>query len=153
MRLFHFRVNSAWAFVFGNDIRTARPTRLHGFPLFFESRAQAVAAAESLNLIVGKTGIVSTTQGRTFENPISRRTAHRIASRVVGLAMNAAERRGLIANPSGRVVEYKTPAWGGGLSQHKGPWKCTECGRVCKTDKAARSHKFNTGHSSFKSTR
>ena len=50
----------------------------------------------------------------------------------------------ILKNP--RHVEYKSH-----LSQHRGPWKCTECGAVLKTDKAARRHKFNTGHSSFKS--
>lgn len=42
--------------------------------------------------------------------------------------------------------EYKTP-----LSNHCGPWKCCECGERLINDQAAREHKHNTGHSSFKS--
>lgn len=43
-------------------------------------------------------------------------------------------------------AEYKSP-----LSEHKGPWECDECGARLGTDADVRSHKLDTGHSSYKS--
>lgn len=47
MRLVFLPANSAWVFMFGDSL-----TRLHGEPLFFRSRAAAVAAATCLGLRV-----------------------------------------------------------------------------------------------------
>jgi hypothetical protein len=76
-------------------------------------------------------------------------------------ANSVAEAWGVLANTLGVTVEeakgaatlknayaeYKTP----GLAEHKGPWKCDECGAKLATDGDVRSHKLDTGHSSYKS--
>lgn len=50
MWLCYFQANAAWAFVFGS------PLALHGFPMFFQARKDAVAAAASLGLDVSRAG-------------------------------------------------------------------------------------------------
>jgi hypothetical protein len=55
MRLMYLPANVAWVFVFGDA-----PTRIAGEPLFFKTRAEAVAAAARKCLAVDKAGKVTT---------------------------------------------------------------------------------------------
>ena len=57
LKLYFFPVNNAWAFVFGKDIRTATPLRLDGFDLFFQSRKEAVKAANHRGINVQRNGV------------------------------------------------------------------------------------------------
>ena len=59
LSLRYFPANAAFAFVFGSDLRTARPTALAGEPLFFASRVDAVRAAGYKGLSVAADGAVS----------------------------------------------------------------------------------------------
>ena len=52
MYLFHYRVNCAWGFVFGD-----RPTSMDG-QLLFESKQDAIAAANRMGLEVTGRGMV-----------------------------------------------------------------------------------------------
>jgi hypothetical protein len=52
MHLCFFPVNNAWAFVFGDDIRTATPISLHMFPLFYRTKGHALEAARHRGLYV-----------------------------------------------------------------------------------------------------
>lgn len=72
MRLVYFNVNNAWGFIVGSNINTARPTSLHGFPLFFESKKEAIMAAKQCGLFVDAKGIVTT---KPLSNPSSIRQA------------------------------------------------------------------------------
>jgi hypothetical protein len=54
MKLKYFPVNAAWAFVFGDA-----PCQLYCFPLFFETRREAVEAAEYRGLAVSAAGSVT----------------------------------------------------------------------------------------------
>jgi hypothetical protein len=60
MRLLFFPANNAWAFVFGSDLRTASPIQLHGFPLFFVTKGEAIEAARMRGLALDlRTGLVT----------------------------------------------------------------------------------------------
>ena len=66
MNLKYFPVNAAWAFTFGGpEIATMRPTSLANFPLFFQTKGEAIEAAAHRGLAVDlKTGIVSVKEAR-----------------------------------------------------------------------------------------
>lgn len=63
MRLVYFPVNTAWAFITGEDIRTARPTSMYigagQSQLFFSTRSAAVEAARLRGLDVAADGRVT----------------------------------------------------------------------------------------------
>jgi hypothetical protein len=67
MRLRYFPVNAAWAFVFGDDLKTARPTSMGDYGTFFRNRKDAIEAARLQGLQVGKSGAVS-----VKKNPLTR---------------------------------------------------------------------------------
>lgn len=58
MRLMYFPANAAWAFVFGSDLKMAKPLQLHSYPMFFDTRRLAVAAARVRGLKVDRRGFV-----------------------------------------------------------------------------------------------
>lgn len=58
MNLMFFPVNNAWAFIIGRDVRFARPLQLDSFPLFFQTREEAVEAARVRGLVVSRYGRV-----------------------------------------------------------------------------------------------
>lgn len=59
-RLIYFPLNSAWAFVFGDDLQTAEivDLELENGRCFFPDRADAVAAASRHGLNVERDGFV-----------------------------------------------------------------------------------------------
>lgn len=60
MRLVKFPINNAWGFIFGKDIATALHVGMGtDNQMLFETRAGAVGAAERVELLVRKDGIVT----------------------------------------------------------------------------------------------
>ena len=60
MYLLFFPVNNAYAFVFGSTIEDANLCNLHGFPMFYQTKGEAIEAARHRGLSVDlKTGLVS----------------------------------------------------------------------------------------------
>lgn len=54
MYLMFFLANNAWAFVFGQDRRTAKPIALSNEPMFFEKRQEAFDAASRHGLTINR---------------------------------------------------------------------------------------------------
>lgn len=54
MRLTYFPMNAAYAFTFGESM-----VDLYGWPMFFETRREAVEAARERGLKVSRRGVVS----------------------------------------------------------------------------------------------
>jgi len=52
MYLLYFPVNAAYAFVFGSTIEDANLCNLHGFPMFYETKGEAIEAARHRGLVV-----------------------------------------------------------------------------------------------------
>lgn len=67
MHLKYFPVNAAWAYVFGDDIRTAQITKMGDWGPFFDSRKDAIWAARAQGLSVSSSGKVTSKSG---SNPL-----------------------------------------------------------------------------------
>ena len=68
MRLMYSPANISYVFTFGEELVAAKPIRLVGSPMFFESRREAVEAAYFCGLLVDKRGMVSTRPDNPFQN-------------------------------------------------------------------------------------
>lgn len=61
MRLVKLVANNAWVFLFGDQLVPIDGGYVGGGRRFFETRQEAVAAAESAGLTVSRRGVVSST--------------------------------------------------------------------------------------------
>lgn len=118
MYLKYFPVNAAWAFVFGDDIRTARPTDMGGYGPFFPDKKDAIWAAKAQGLTVGRGGKVSSRQG----NPMDLIVMGANPAHAREITVEPGQTITLRVNPSGEICGHMI----GGLPctrepGHKGP--------------------------------
>jgi hypothetical protein len=57
LRLVFFKEHNSWSFTWGDHVKSYRPTRLAGGPLFFTTREEAVVQAEKAGFSVNRDGI------------------------------------------------------------------------------------------------
>jgi len=70
MHLLYFPANAAYAFVFGSTVEDANLCNLHGFPMFYQTKGEAIEAARHRGLSVDlKTGLVSIDARANDEQP------------------------------------------------------------------------------------
>jgi hypothetical protein len=103
MYLLYFPVNAAWAFVFGESLDTAQPTRMgDNNPMFFPDREDAVAAAHRQGLQVEADGRVRALHGdalngldgleaHPYRDQIMRDVATDVAQAIINMVANSGE--------------------------------------------------------------